>query len=329
MKLDQYLKELMVDFLPQMIALFFPELFDQLDFASLKDLNKDLYTQSPEGEERFVDVLLEVRLKNPPPEFLLIHVESQQENRFDFPARQLGYDCLLYAREFEQHRRVDFTLAQFTAWQNNKELLSVVFCHYPLQEAISRQTYTTPWRYNFLSCGYLAISFPRLSAEEYLQRDNSLVCALAVFMNPGTLSKVEVKIACFRKLLVYKAQLTEKQIADILYGLENYLLLTDSEKQIYERLMKALYPEVSEMITNPFIERGRLEGRLEGQQEMFLHLLEVKFGVVPASAVAQVRATSDAQLTRLSERLLQATTLAEMGLDGKPFHPAETEATEK
>jgi hypothetical protein len=39
MKLDQYLKELIVDFLPQMISLFFPELFDQLDFASLKDFH--------------------------------------------------------------------------------------------------------------------------------------------------------------------------------------------------------------------------------------------------------------------------------------------------
>ncbi len=325
MKLDQYIKEIMVDFLPEMMALFFPELFDSLDFDSKKDLNRDLYTDSPEGEERFVDLLLEVRVKNPPPAFFLIHIESQQENRFDFPARMLGYDCLLYAREFEQQRRAEFTVAQFTAWQNYKELLSVVFCHYSLEEAISRQTYTTPWRYSFVSCGYIAISFPMLSAEEYLLKDNSLVCAIAIFMNPGSLSKVELKLACYRKLLDCQAQLTEKQIADIFYGLENYLILTEEEKQTCERLLRELYPEVSEMITNPFIERGRQEGL----QEMLLHLLEVKFGTVPESAVTQVSAMSGAQLTRLSERLLDATTLAEMGFDGQPARRAETQETEQ
>jgi hypothetical protein len=328
MKLDQYIKEIMVDFLPEMMALFFPELFDSLDFASKKDLNRDLYTDSPEGEERFVDLLLEVRFKNPPA-FFLIHIESQQENRFDFPARMLGYDCLLYAREFELQRRADFTAAQFTAWQNEKELLSVVFCHYPLVEAISRQTYTTPWRYSFVSCGYIAISFPMLSAEDYLQKDNSLVCAIAIFMNPGSLSKVELKLACYRKLLDYQAQLTEKQIADIFYGLENYLILSEEEKQTCERLLRELYPEVSEMITNPFIERGRQEGIQQGIQEMLLHQLEVKFGAVPESALTQVRAMSGAQLTRLSERLLDATTLAEMGFDGQPARRAETQETEQ
>ena len=91
MKLDQYIKEIMVDFLPEMMALCFPTIFDLLDFASKKDLTRDLYTDSPEGEERFVDLLLEVRVKNPPPALFLIHIESQQENRFDFPARMLGY----------------------------------------------------------------------------------------------------------------------------------------------------------------------------------------------------------------------------------------------
>ncbi len=75
------------------------------------------------------------------------------------------------------------------------------------------------------------------------------------------------------------------------------------------------------MITNPFIERGK--------QEILLHLLEVRFGAVPESAVTQVRAMSGAQLTRLSERLLDATTLAEMGFDGQPARRAETQETEQ
>jgi len=87
MELDQFMKEFAVNFIEYVIQLFFPCLARRLDFAREKDLNKQLYTDSPQGAERFVDVLLEVGVKDPPPEVVLVHSESQQSKRFDFPAR--------------------------------------------------------------------------------------------------------------------------------------------------------------------------------------------------------------------------------------------------
>ena len=92
MELDQFMKELAGDFLKEILELFFPHLARKLDFSQKKDLNKELYIESPKGEERFVDVLLEVGYKIPPPSVLLIHVESQQQKRFDFPARPARRD---------------------------------------------------------------------------------------------------------------------------------------------------------------------------------------------------------------------------------------------
>jgi hypothetical protein len=73
-------------------------------------------------------------------------------------------------------------------------------------------------------------------------------------MDPDGLSKLELKVECYRKLLSYKESLTIRQIDLVVYALETYLILTEEENQIYQRLIKEVYPEVSEMIINPLIE---------------------------------------------------------------------------
>ena len=45
MELDQFMKEFAVDFLKEIIELFFPKLAPKLYFSQKKDLNKELYTE--------------------------------------------------------------------------------------------------------------------------------------------------------------------------------------------------------------------------------------------------------------------------------------------
>ena len=266
MELDQFMKELIVEFLVEVVRLFFPSLAQRLDFAQKKDLNKQLYTGSPQGAERFVDVLLEVRVKEPPPDSILLHIESQQQKRFDFPARMLAYRTLIYVREIEAERRDSFTLSELTAWQNQKQVWPFVFCNYPLEKGITVERHGTGLPNARLTCEYTCISLPMLSAQEYLKKDNVVVCALATLMNPEGFSKPELKVACYRKLIPYLTNLTRRQIDIIVYAIETYLNLTDKEEQIYQQLIQEILPEVSQMIINPLVERGRQEGIRQGLQ---------------------------------------------------------------
>ena len=227
MEIDQFMKEVAVDFTQEIVELFFPDIAQRLDFSKKKDLNKELYTESPEGEERFVDVLLEVPYKNPPLVVLLIHIESQQQRRFDFPERVLAYQCLIYTREIEKERKDSFSLSEFTEWKNRKHLRSFVFCNYTLGDGITEEECRTSFQ---LSCRYTCISLPMLSAREYLQKDNPVVSALAVFMNPDGLSKPHLKAESYRKLLSYRESLTQRQINQIVYALETYLTMTEEEE---------------------------------------------------------------------------------------------------
>ena len=318
MTLDQFMKELVVDFIVYVIGLFFPNWARRLNFARMKDLNKQLYTDSPEGVERFVDVLLEIALKHPPPEYLLIHTESQQNKRFGFPARMLGYYCLIYIRDIEGERKDSFSSSEFTDWQNKKRILSFAFCNYPLQGGITQEECKVGLPESNLTCRYTCIGLPSLSAREYLQKDNPVVCALAVFMNPDGLSKPELKVECYHKLLDYLFTLTRRQINLIVYAVETYLSLTDEEEQVYERMISEIYPEVNEMITNPLIEGGRHEGIQQGKLLILLQQLSAKFGLLPESVVQEIRAiTSEQELEQLGLRVLTANNLDEMGLNGR------------
>jgi len=313
MELDQFMKELAVDFLTEIVDVFFPDLAQRLDFLQKKNLNKQFYTDSPQGAEREVDVLLEVKVKHPPPEFLLIHFESQQQKRFDFSARMLAYHCMIYAREIEGERQDSFSLAQFEAWQNRKRILSFVFCNYPLENGITQEGYQTSFSQTRLGCQYTIISLPMLSAREYLQKDNSVVCALAVFMNPADFSPAELKARCYDKLRNYLPHLTQKQYDDIVYALETYIELNEKEKQIFQRLIDEVYPEVKEMITNPLIEQGRQKG----VQQSILRILSHRFTEFPSEIRSQILAINDAgKLEQILDAALETNSLEELTKNG-------------
>jgi hypothetical protein len=59
-------------------------------------------------------------------------------------------------------------------------------------------------------------------------------------------------------------------------------------------------------------DKGRQEGRREGETEMLLRLLRLRFGPLPTDAVARVQAANPETLWRWSERLLTAAILEEV-----------------
>ncbi|MCP4660169.1 MAG: hypothetical protein GY856_32610 [bacterium] len=62
---------------------------------------------------------------------------------------------------------------------------------------------------------------------------------------------------------------------------------------------------------------GRQHGRREGQKELLLGLLEQRFAPLPDSVIRRVRAMrSKARIIELAKKVLEAKSLAELGLPG-------------
>ena len=63
------------------------------------------------------------------------------------------------------------------------------------------------------------------------------------------------------------------------------------------------------------IEQGIEQGIVIGERRTLLRQMNQKFGPVPEAIVARIQSISDvAELERLSDQILQATTVEEMGL---------------
>lgn len=79
---DQLFKQLIGTFFAEFIELFFPTVYEQLDFSSLKPLSDELFTDLIAGERRQANIVMEGTLKDQDT-LIIIHVESQsyvQEN---------------------------------------------------------------------------------------------------------------------------------------------------------------------------------------------------------------------------------------------------------
>lgn len=68
----------------------------------------------------------------------------------------------------------------------------------------------------------------------------------------------------------------------------------------------------AEKLTNQVREESLKEGRKEGQAELLLRQLSLRFGMLPGSVTQQVQAASDSDLARWAERVITAASLDEV-----------------
>lgn len=61
---DQLFKELLKSFLPEFMQLFYPDVAARLDFTNTPFLDKETFTDLPEGARRDADLVAQVASRN-------------------------------------------------------------------------------------------------------------------------------------------------------------------------------------------------------------------------------------------------------------------------
>ena len=157
-------------------------------------------------------------------------------------------------------------------------------------------------------------------AAKYLDRPEPLAWALAALMDPGSMSRAELKMACLRRIAGLKGRIDPFLLVDCV---ENYLQLEPREVAEFEALhsrrenqeVRAVAMTWSETQQAVGWEKGRRVGVEEGTRQVLLHQLGKRFGPLPETVRRRVEAIDSLDLlTRLAERLLSAHSLEEMGL---------------
>lgn len=96
-KHDQLFKELINHFFSEFLEVFFPEVHANIDFTSMKPLSEELYTNILRGENRRLDIAIEVKLKGQDT-LIIVHIEPQSSYQKDFNHRMYRYFSMLYKK---------------------------------------------------------------------------------------------------------------------------------------------------------------------------------------------------------------------------------------
>jgi len=95
---DRLFKELLTNFFPEFIQLFFPEISANWNPDSIEFLPQEVITDVTQGEKKIIDLIVKASWKNQPSLFI-IHVEHQSYTEDNFNQRMFIY----YARLHEKY----------------------------------------------------------------------------------------------------------------------------------------------------------------------------------------------------------------------------------
>lgn len=164
---DQWFKELLQAFFREFLELFFSAVAARLDFARVTFLDKEAFTDWPEGARREADLVAQVYTLDGQPELILVHTEIQTQRRGEFPYRMFEYYALLRLR----YKSPVFPIVVYLA---------------PGAGGLVKETYAeTLFGEAILTFVYNAVGLPDLEADDYFERDNPLAPAFSALMRPG------------------------------------------------------------------------------------------------------------------------------------------------
>jgi hypothetical protein len=288
---DQLFKDLLREFFREFLELFYPDVAAHLDFTRVTFLDKETFTDLPEGSQRTADLVARVYSVEGEPELILVHVEVESQRRGEFPYRMWEYYSLLRLR----HKIPVFPVVVYLA---------------PGAGGLVEESYReTLFSRNILTFQYQAVGLPDLASDDYLERDNPLGPALGALMRPGKSGRALRWALGLRQKAV--VELDEARRSLLINLMQMYLPLNVEEEAEFRRIVgQPEFEEVKQVVTI-FEQRG-IE---QGKRDTLLRQLRRKFGDLPQDFVTKIEAvTAEAELDTLLERILTANSLDEMGL---------------
>ncbi|KFL16051.1 transposase [Geobacillus stearothermophilus] len=205
---DRLFKELLSTFFEEFVLLFFPRVYEHVDFNHLSFLSEEVLTDVTAGEKHRVDLLIETKLKGEDG-LIIVHIEHQSYIQPAFSERMFIY----FSRLFQKHRRRILPIA--------------IFSYDAIRDEPSSFTVSFPFL-TVLDFRFLTVELSKLPWRTYIRHDNPVAAALLSKMGYNEEEKVEVKKEFLRMLA--RLELDEAR-QRLLFGFfETYLRLSEEEE---------------------------------------------------------------------------------------------------
>jgi Domain of unknown function (DUF4351) len=307
---DHAFKELLGEFFPEFIDLFFPQVAVYLDRHSLEFQPQEIFADLTEGDTYEADVVVKAKFLDED-SFFIVHLEHQGAFGKHFDRRMFNY--------FSQLHRI-YQLPVYPI---------VIFSHRSPREegdpcgiCEAARTYKVEFSdWEVLRFNYRAIRLNHLNWQEYAQLRNPVASALMAKMKMKRQERPIVKLECLKQMA--RLRLNPAQTRMISGFVDTYLTLEGQEEAVFQAELDRIEPSqkevVMEVVTSWMqkgiergIEQGIERGIERGERSLILRQLNRRVGSFPRVIQAQVEALPLNQLESLGEALLDFTSLADL-----------------
>ena len=275
------------------MTLFFPEEAAQLNLNNVYFLDKEMFTDIPEGDVRDADLVAEVETITGEPELILIHIEVQGKRNADFSRRMWEYFSILSQRYGKDVFPVVIYLSGGSGGLVEEQYVKRV---------LGRER---------LRFTYSVVGLPDLSAEEWADREGAVSAALSTLMASPKGKQARRAIDSLKT--VVQSPLSEMQkliLAEIVERL-GHARLSSSEKEVYAELRASEEAKEIDSMISMYEERGIEQGLRDGAIRRSVRQLAHKFGSGAGALNDLVPRLSAEDLEILAEALLDFTSVSE------------------
>ncbi len=291
---DQLFKALLESFLREFMELFFPDVAERLDFQSQRLVDKELFTDFPEGRLREADVVVELQTREGNPEILLVHVEVQAGGETDFGKRMFGYYSMLRLR----YQMPVFPVVLYLKGG-------------PSGEVAEYRDELFGWE--VVRFRYASVGLARLSVQEYVEA-SPLAAALSALMRRGrSADALELRARMLKR--VVESSLDEARQYLLVNVIETYFPLSGVDLERFREV--AARKEFAKVQDTDLTwgDKLLLEGALQGKRETLKRQVAAKFGPLPTEVATRIdEVVSAEELDQYLDRVLAAESLDDIGL---------------
>jgi hypothetical protein len=311
---DQRFKQLLQEFFPEFLALFFPRQPARLDFRHIEWLDKELFPDPSQGDVYVLDLVARLRPL----------VESGQTSG---TAEELV--TLVYVEVESRDAVATFRRRMYQYYESLRRkyacpvLPVAVYLRVGL-DGVGIDGYGEDYDdLQVLRFQYLYVGLPGLDAEQYVVGANWLGVGLSALMRVPRLRKAWLRSEALRRVLL---ECPEKEYRRFLLRecVEAYLELDEGQQREYVQILNTEpYREIRPMMTTTW-EKGLAEGRaqgleqgrVQGQRQLVRAVLEHQFGPLSPTTSQRLDAWPAERLQELLLAVLKAKSLQEVGLGG-------------
>ena len=283
---DQNFKELISTFFLEFLELFLPEMASTIDPDSIKFLPQEYFADLVGGDEKIIDLLVEVKRAGQGTTFLF-HIEAQSYS------------------ETRLNRRMFYYLARLH--QNYvKDIYPIVIFSFDQPYRAEEDTFKIEFlNLKVLEFRFHAIQLNRLNWRDYINSPNPVAAALMSKMKIAKRDRPKVKAECLRLLVTL--QLDPAKTRLISKFVDTYLRLNAQEEQTFQAEIDKIgvtQKEAIMQVTTSWEARGIETGIGQERRSLISLLLQQKVGQLPDSTLDRISTLSLDQLSALAIALL-------------------------